>query len=319
MAANRPDPQHYYVPEMSRRPIVASVGLFLTLYGAGFFLNQIQSGAAPWGQWVMLSGLALLLTVIYGWFATTIEENASGLANAQLKRSYVMGMLWFIFSEVMFFFIFFFALFYVRNMAGPWLGGLGHSPETQAILWQNFEYQWPMLETPQQAVGGAQNQVPANTGTFIGPERHMSFPGFANLLHWLPLWNTLVLLSSSLTVHIAHLGLKANNRVQLTVWLGITILLGFFFLVLQYLEYHEAYVDYGLTLQSGIYGSTFFMLTGFHGFHVCLGATILLVMWLRTTRGHFSPEDHFGFEAASWYWHFVDVVWVCLFLFVYIL
>lgn len=317
--AHKPDPQHYYVPEQSRRPILASIGLFLTLYGAGFLLNQLSAGVTPWGQWLMLAGFVLLVTVLFGWFATTIYENASGLNNAQLKRSYVMGMLWFIFSEIMFFFIFFFALFYVRNMAGPWLGGAGESVATHNLLWQNFSYQWPMMETPQQSAGGIDQQIPARTGVFVGPHKHMSFPGFGALLHWLPLWNTAVLLSSSLTVHMAHLGLKANNRFQLTVWLGITVLLGFFFLVLQYAEYHEAYVDYGLTLRSGIYGSTFFMLTGFHGFHVCMGAFMLLVMWLRTRAGHFTPQDHFGFEAASWYWHFVDVVWVCLFLFVYIL
>jgi cytochrome c oxidase subunit 3 len=310
---------YYYVPDRSRMPILASLGLFIMMYGAGFLLNQIRAGDPLSGQWIMFAGFTVLAAVLYCWFATTIYENASGVNNAQLKRSYVMGMYWFIFTEVMFFFIFFFALFYVRNMAGPWLGGSGESIETNRLLWQNFEYQWPMLETPQQAVGGVGAQIPANTGTFVAPHKSMSFPGFAAVLHWLPLWNTLILLSSSFTVHIAHLGLKSNNRTQLTIWLGITVLLGMAFLALQYLEYYEAYAHYGLTLSSGIYGSTFFMLTGFHGFHVCMGAFMLLVMWLRTQRGHFSPEDHFGFEAASWYWHFVDVVWVCLFLFVYIL
>ena len=316
--AQKPN-SHYYVPEQSRRPVLASVGLLALMYGAGFMLNQMRAGDTVWGQWIMLAGLVLLAAVLYGWFATTIYENASGLNNAQLKRSYVMGMSWFIFTEVMFFFIFFFALFYVRNMAGPWLGGAGATVATNELLWNNFEYQWPLMETPQQAVGGADAQIPANTGTFIAPEKHMSFPGILASLKWLPLWNTIVLLSSSFTVHIAHLALKDNNRRQLTLWLGITVLLGMIFVVLQYAEYYEAYAHYGLTLRSGIYGSTFFMLTGFHGFHVCMGAFMLAVMWLRTQKGHFSPEDHFGFEAASWYWHFVDVVWVCLFLFVYIL
>ena len=313
------EPQHYYVPEQSRRPILASIGLFLTLYGAGWWLNQLSSGDT-WGKWVMFAGLAFLSTVIFGWFATTIKENYDGLNNSQLKRSYVMGMSWFIFSEVMFFFIFFFALFYVRNMVGPWLGGeTPAGAQTNALLWPDFQYQWPMTETPQQSVGGVDQQKQANTGVFVGPHKHMSFPGFGQMLAWLPLWNTLILLSSSFTVHIAHMGLKANNRVMLTAWLGVTVLLGFAFLVLQYYEYYEAYAHYGLTLRSGIYGSTFFMLTGFHGFHVCMGSLMLAIMWLRVIKGHFTPEDHFGFEAASWYWHFVDVVWVCLFLFVYIL
>lgn len=313
-------PQGYYVPEQSWRPIAGSLALFTSLYGAAFMLNQ-QANTPSVGVWFLLLGVLMMSIVLFGWFATTISESKAGLNNSQLDHSYVMGMSWFIFSEVMFFFIFFFVLFYVRNLSGPWLGGSGTGLPTNTYLWEGFTYNWPMLETPQQAVGGVSQQVTANTGEFIGPHRHMSFPGLSlsSLLHWLPLWNTIILLSSSFTVHIAHLGLKANNRNQLTVWLGITVLLGFSFLVLQYLEYHEAYAEYGLTLRSGIYGSTFFILTGFHGFHVCMGTFMLLIMWLRTTRGHFSPASHFGFEAASWYWHFVDVVWVCLFFFVYII
>jgi cytochrome c oxidase subunit 3 len=94
--------------------------------------------------------------------------------------------------------------------------------------------------------------------------------------------------------------------------------LGFAFVILQGIEYHEAYTEMGLTLKSGIYGTTFFMLTGFHGFHVTLGATMLTIVLLRAMKGHFKPESHFGFEAASWYWHFVDVVWIFLFIFVYL-
>ncbi|MGI9292683.1 MAG: cytochrome c oxidase subunit 3, partial [Pseudomonadales bacterium] len=148
------------------------------------------------------------------------------------------------------------------------------------------------------------------------------FEGAHESMGWfgLPLINTVILLGSSVTVHIAHLALKANNRAKMKLWLGITVVLGIIFVILQVEEYAEAYGHMGLTLDSGIYGSTFFMLTGFHGFHVCLGAFMLLVMWLRaTSKDHFTPEDHFGFEAASWYWHFVDVVWVGLFLFVYII
>jgi len=312
-------PPAYYVPEQSRKPILASIALFLAVFGASTMLNELSADAANrFGHWIFMGGLLLLVAILFNWFSTAIRENLEGMNSVQLKRSYVMGMAWFIFSEVMFFFIFFFALFYVRFLAGPWLGGVRES--TNELLWQGFQFQWPMLETPQQAVGGAQAQVPAATSVFNGPHKHMSFPGWRGMFSWLPLWNTVILLSSSLTVHVAHLGLKAGNRRQLGLWLGITVLLAFAFLVLQYLEYHEAYAEYGLTLRSGIYGTTFFMLTGFHGFHVCLGAAMLLVMWLRATMtGHFTPDDHFGFEAASWYWHFVDVVWLCLFLFVYIL
>ena len=133
------------------------------------------------------------------------------------------------------------------------------------------------------------------------------------------MWNTIILLSSSVTVHFAHVGLKNDNRRQFKGWLLFTVLLAIVFLFLQFAEYYEAYVHYGLTLKSGIYGTTFFMLTGFHGFHVFLGMTMLLIMLLRAQKGHFTPDDCFGFESASWYWHFVDVVWVCLFFFVYII
>jgi cytochrome c oxidase subunit 3 len=136
----------------------------------------------------------------------------------------------------------------------------------------------------------------------------------------IPLLNTALLVASSVTVHFAHTALKAGKRSALTLWLMITLALGFIFVGFQAYEYYHAYTELGLTLASGIYGSTFFLLTGFHGFHVCLGAVMLTVMFFRaTTKGHFTPDDHFGFEAASWYWHFVDVVWICLFLFVYIL
>jgi cytochrome c oxidase subunit 3 len=210
-------------------------------------------------------------------------------------------------------------LFYVRAFAGPWLASLGDKSMNN-LIWQGFQYQWPLMHTPQDAIGGVAKQYFANNGVFTGPEQNLSFPGWDKMLHWLPLWNTIVLLSSSFTVHIAHIALKQNNRAKLKLWLGITVALGFFFVFLQYKEYHHALTELGLTLKSGIYGTTFFMLTGFHGFHVIMGATILLVQFLRVTAAnHFTPDDQFGFEAASWYWHFVDVVWVGLFLFVYIL
>ena len=136
---------------------------------------------------------------------------------------------------------------------------------------------------------------------------------------YLPFLNTVILLSSSVTVHFAHTAIKNENRKKLIGWLGFTVFLGVVFLGLQIEEYYIAYTDMGLTLNSGIYGSTFFMLTGFHGFHVTMGTFILLVQLSRAIKGHFSHEDCFGFEAASWYWHFVDVVWVGLFIFVYVL
>lgn len=309
----------YYVPSYSRLPFLATIAMFCMVIGGATALNHLKAGSTQtFGPWLLIGGLGLLSLTLFRWFSYAIRENLLEQHSPLMKNSYVLGMIWFIFSEVMFFFGFFFALFYVRVFAGPWLGEAGSN--TNALLWPGFEFQWPLMQTPQEAVGGVASQYPANTGEFAAPQKSMSFPGWQNLTHWLPLWNTAALLSSSFTVHLAHLGLKAGRRKQLNFWLAVTVLLGVLFLALQYLEYHEAYAEYGLTLRAGAYGATFFILTGFHGFHVCLGAFILLVMWLRATAsGHFSPEDHFGFEAASWYWHFVDVVWVCLFLFVYIL
>jgi len=313
----------YYVPEKSRLAIWASLTLFSTVFGAASVLNDKTFGdpAESTNSWlIFIVALVLFLATLFSWFRVTIIENRAGMNSGQLKHSYAIGMQWFIFSEVMFFAVFFGSLWYVRNLAGPWLGGEGDGGRFSHLLWEGFTYNWPMMETPQDAVGGVSGQITANNGVMTGPARNMSFPGWDNIFHWLPLWNTIVLMTSSVTAHMAHLALLAGKRSKQNIWLGITVSLGMLFVYLQYLEYHEAYVDYGLYMSSGIYGSTFFMLTGFHGFHVCMGAFMLLVQWLRSTKsGHFTPEDHFGFEASSWYWHFVDVVWVGLFLFVYIL
>jgi len=229
-------------------------------------------------------------------------------------------MFWFIFSEVMFFFCFFGALFYVRVLVGPWLAGEGEVGRMNGVLWEGFDFSWPMMQTPQEAVGGAAAQPIANNGTFTSPQISMSFSDAHAWWAWLPMWNTIVLLTSSFTCHLAHVGILNGNRKKFNFWLAVTVALGVGFLVLQYMEYHEAYAEFGLTLSSGIYGSTFFMLTGFHGFHVFMGMTMLLIQLLRSVfGGQFTATDHFGFEASSWYWHFVDVVWVFLFLFVYIL
>ena len=313
--------EHYYVPEQSKLAICASIGLFLTVYGAAHLINShhasYAAAASSNGGFILGLGLVFFIATLFTWFRTTIRENLAGMNSAQLKKSYVIGMQWFIFSEVMFFFAFFGALFYVRNLAGPWLAGEGD--KSAVTLWEGFKYSWPLMETPQQAIGGVANQLIANNGTFVGPDKNLSFPGWGEMFKWLPLWNTLILLTSSFTVHVAHSAIKASQRSKFITWLLITVVLGFVFVCLQAMEYYEAYHHYGLKLNSGIYGTTFFMLTGFHGMHVIMGATMLLIQLLRAFKGHFTANDNFGFEAASWYWHFVDVVWVGLFLFVYIL
>ncbi|WP_116368458.1 cytochrome c oxidase subunit 3 [Parahaliea mediterranea] len=312
--------EKYYVPEKSKLAVCATIGLILSIFGASHGLNQMTFGDGAPSWTILYVGLAFFAGTLFVWFRTTIRENIAGMNSAQLKKSYVLGMFWFIFSEVMFFFAFFGTLFYVRTLAGPWLAGEGEAGRMNDLLWEGFQYSWPMAATPQEAVGGVGNQLIANNGEFQSYEKSMAFAEAGAWYKWLPLWNTIILLSSSVTVHIAHLGLLDGNKKKFNLWLGLTVLLGITFVGLQALEYYEAYAHFGLTLNSGIYGSTFFMLTGFHGFHVMMGMTMLLIQWIRSVKyGHFTADDHFGFEASSWYWHFVDVVWVFLFLFVYIL
>jgi cytochrome c oxidase subunit 3 len=291
---SEPEYEKYYVPAESPWPFVGAVALFLIAVGAGNFVIESTSDKEGYGLYVLLAGLATLIYMLYGWFKNQINESMSGLYSAQLSRSYRQGMAWFIFSEVMFFGAFFGALFYARMISVPWLGGAGNNLATYEVLWPSFEAIWPLVTTPD-----------GTTTTAMG---------------WfgLPLVNTVILLSSSVTCHMAHVALEENKRGKLKAYLGVTVLLGAIFMGLQVEEYIHAYNDLGLTLESGIYGNTFFLLTGFHGFHVTLGAIILFIMLLRIMKGHFTPEDHFAFQAGSWYWHFVDVVWVILFFFVYI-
>lgn len=300
--------ENYYVPEESKLPLFASIGLFLTVFGLGSWMNEIKAEQSGNGMIVFFAGLAMFCYILYQWFAAVVDENMRGLNSAQLKRSYVWGMGWFIFSEVMFFAAFFGGLFYLRQIALPELS----SGETSALLWNNFEGEWPLMVTPDQALNGADASV-------AGPENTMANPGLSNWGNWLPFWNTLILITSSFTVHFAHTALKNDNKKSFNVWLGITVALGIIFLFVQAYEYIHAY-DIGLKINSGAYGTTFFLLTGFHGLHVTLGTFMLLVQLLRSVfKNHFHHDDCFGFEASSWYWHFVDVVWVGLFIFVYIL
>jgi len=292
--------ENYYVPEQSKWPIVATIGLSTTLYGMASWFNDLKAARdSSNGPLIFFIGALILAYMFYGWFGNVIKESRSGLYSAQMDRSFRWGMSWFIFSEVMFFAAFFGALFYIRTFAGPWLGGEGAKGITGELLWPNFEFTWPLLQNPDDKL-------------FTPPTAVISAWG-------LPLLNTILLVSSSVTVTLAHHALRKNQRKPLKIWLALTVLLGAVFLFFQAEEYIHAYHELGLTLGSGIYGATFFMLTGFHGAHVTIGALILFVMLIRVLRGHFSAEQHFGFEAASWYWHFVDVVWIGLFIFVYVL
>ncbi len=280
---------HYYIPESSHWPIVGAIGLLLTVVGVSTWLN----GSEP-AYWVFVAGLLVMVFMLVGWFGNVITESEGGVYNEQVGMSFRMGMFWFIFSEVMFFAVLFGALFYTRSMSIPWLGGGSNNFFTNFMLWQGYESTWP-------------SNGPAN----VGGDYEVMLP------FGLPLINTALLMTSSVTVTIAHHALLAGKRNILKIFLAATFLLGFVFVYLQAVEYMHAYHEMNLKLTTGIYGSTFYLLTGFHGMHVTLGAIMLTIIWLRVMKGHFTPSNHFAFEAVAWYWHFVDVVWIGLYVFVY--
>ncbi|MAR89676.1 MAG: cytochrome c oxidase subunit 3 [Pseudomonadota bacterium] len=289
---------NYYVPEQSPWPFITAAALFFVAFGAANFIQQnsgsgIAANEGTWGGYVLALGLIGVVVMMFAWFRDTIKESLAHKNSQQMDRSYRMGMVWFIFSEVMFFAAFFGALFYVRILAVPWLGGAGAEEMTHELLWPNFQAMWPLTTTPD----GTTTQAMPPWG--------------------LPFINTIILVTSSITLTIAHHALVAGQRNKLLINLFLTLVLGFIFLGLQVEEYIHAYQEMGLTLDAGIYGSTFFMLTGFHGMHVTIGAIMLTVMFLRSLKGHLTPDNHFAFEAAAWYWHFVDVVWLFLFVSVY--
>ena len=290
--AHATDADKYYIPHGSPWPIFAAISLFTVMAGAIALLNNWLPA------WSLVPGFAMLAIMFVCWFGTVIGENQHGVYNMAVDRSFRMGMMWFIFSEVMFFAAFFGALFYARELSVPWLSGHGVKIYNSLLLWKDFSGSWP-----------------SNGPAALSPRADGSFETVSAF--GLPAVNTAILLTSSVTVTIAHHALISGHRARLKIVLALTFLLGFTFVFLQAKEYHEAYTELGLRLSTGVYGSTFFMLTGFHGFHVTLGAIMLTVIWVRVMKGQFTPQRHFGFEAVAWYWHFVDVVWLGLFIFVY--
>ncbi|MBV9575525.1 MAG: cytochrome c oxidase subunit 3 [Gammaproteobacteria bacterium] len=294
--------KYYFIADPSFWPIIGSIGLFCTVLG----LVQVLHGGAV-GPYLMVGGIGVLLCTMFGWFGRVINESLQGLHSAQMDKTYRWGMLWFIVSEIALFTVFFLALFYTRIFTIPELGAspydipqallLYRGAATHHYLWPHFKAAWPLLTNP-------------NPQLFHGPSDTMETWG-------IPALNTLLLLSSAVTVTWAHWGLKKGKQKQLIIGLILTIVLGLIFESFQAKEYIKAYTEFNLTLGSGIYGSTFFTLTGLHAAHVSIGVIMLTIMLIRCLKGHFLPQHHFAFEAVSWYWHFVDVVWLFLFVFVY--
>ena len=281
---------YYFVPGPSAYPVLTAAGLFFVILGAAQWINGHE-----WGAYSLFFGLLWWAAVLFRWFRTAVGESEGGLYGQRIDTSFRWSMSWFIFSEVMFFGAFFGALFWSRLYSVPVLGSLDNQ-----ILWPDFKAVWPSLQAGITA-SPAGTVEPFHT---IGP--------------WpLPTVNTALLLTSGVTLTIAHHALIAGRRAKTIAWMWLTVLLGATFVCVQAFEYHHAYTELNLKLSSGIFGSTFFMLTGFHGFHVLVGMLMLLFITLRLMKGHFTPQRHFGFEGAAWYWHFVDVVWLGLYIVVY--
>jgi cytochrome c oxidase subunit III len=281
---------YYFIPNPSRHPVLAATGLLFVILGAGQWVN-----GADWGKYALLAGMVIWLTVLFQWFSQAVSESEGGQYGHKIDLSFRWSMSWFIFSEVMFFGAFFTALWWARAHSVPELGSLD-----QQLLWPDFKAVWPS------AVAGAT----ASPAGIVEPFTTMT-------PFWLPTINTALLLTSGVTLTIAHHALVAGQRSKTILFMWMTVLLGIVFLFVQGYEYYHAYHEMNLTLASGVYGSTFFMLTGFHGFHVFVGMLMLLFITLRLQKGHFTPERHFGFEGAAWYWHFVDVVWLGLYILIY--
>ncbi len=293
---------YYFIPAPSRHPAFAALGLFFLFFGAAQWIN-----GADWGKYSLMFGMALWLFVLYQWFSEAIGESEGGQYGHKIDLSFRWSMTWFIFSEVMFFGAFFTALWWVRGHSVPALGSLDN-----ALLWPDFKAVWPTL-----AAG-----VTASPADIIEPftaMKPLAVGGgiWASIMGSLPTVNTALLLSSGVTITIAHHALIEGKREKTIGFMWATVVLGLVFLFVQGYEYFHAYTEMNLKLSSGVYGSTFFMLTGFHGFHVFVGMLMLLFITLRLQKGHFTPERHFGFEGAAWYWHFVDVVWLGLYILVY--
>ena len=281
---------YYFVPSPSSFPALAAFGLFFIVLGAQQWIN-----GDAWGRYALIFGFAWLFVILFRWFSRAISESEGGSYGHKVDLSFRWSMSWFIFSEVMFFGAFFSALWWMRAHSVPELGDLEN-----ALLWPDFKAVWPTL-----AAGAT-----ASPAGIVEPFQTMT-------PFWLPTINTALLLSSGVTLTIAHHALQSGHRGRTIAFMWVTVLLGATFLGVQAYEYSHAYSELNLKLSSGAYGSTFFMLTGFHGFHVFIGMTMLLIITLRLQKGHFTPQKHFGFEGAAWYWHFVDVVWLGLYTLVY--
>ena len=290
--------QHdYHLVNPSPWPLTGSIGAFLMAVGGIILMRSLHGGAGLFGfhgPWVFEFGFALTLLTMALWWRDVIHEANEGDHTPVVRLHMRYGMIMFIASEVMFFVAWFWAYFDVSLFPGP---VYQLNPDTTSAV-----------------IGMVQRA--AETGGVWPPNPTADHTFTSTFDPWgLPLVNTLILLLSGTTVTMAHHALLKGNRRGLIGGLLATVLLGMLFTTFQAFEYSHA----AFTYSGFIYGSTFFMATGFHGAHVIIGTIFLMVCLVRAWRGAFTPEQHFGFEAAAWYWHFVDVVWLFLFVCIYVI
>nr|QFQ01401.1 cytochrome coxidase subunit III [Manuscaris liui] len=250
----------YHLVDMSPWPLTASVSAMMLTTGLVKWFHQFNMDL------LLLSFVAMILTMIQWWRDVTREGTYQGLHTSRVMVGLQWGMILFITSEVLFFFSFFWAFFHSSLSPTVELGSC-----------------WPP----------------------IGIQAFNPFQ--------IPLLNTAILLASGATVTWTHHALMESNHSQALQSLALTVTLGFYFTALQAFEYFEA----PFTIADSVYGSTFFVATGFHGLHVIVGSTFLTICLYRMYMCHFSAKHHLGFEAAAWYWHFVDVVWLFLYISIY--
>ena len=284
MAEAHANQHDYHLVNPSPWPIVGAIGAFTLAVGAVMYFVSKKAGTPH--LYYVLPGLAIVIFTMFGWWRDVIKEAQEGYETPVVQLHLRYGMILFIASEVMFFVAWFWAYFdaalypddAVTYARTAVLGG-----------------QWPPIPSADTGVSG------------LGDFQHTFNP-------WgLPLVNTLILLLSGTTVTWAHHAIIEGNKRDAVRGLLLTVILGICFTGIQAFEYFHA--PFGF--RDNIYSSTFFMATGFHGFHVMVGTTFLLVCLFRAMKGQFKPNQHFGFEAAAWYWHFVDVVWLFLFFCIY--
>ena len=299
MADSHAKHHDYHLVDPSPWPLLASAGAFVLAVGAIIWMRTSQGGVfGLTGPTVFYLGLASVVAVAYFWWRDVVREANRGDHTPVVQLHLRYGMILFIASEVMFFVAWFWAFF----DAALFPGGVHPLPITMpdGAIAESSEI---VGQVERNALTGG--QWPPVPSDFF----HSTFDPWG-----LPLVNTLILLLSGTTVTWAHHALLNDDRKGLIWGLTLTVVLGVFFTLLQAFEYGHAAFSYS----GHIYGATFFMATGFHGAHVIIGTIFLFVCLMRALKGQFTPKQHFGFEAAAWYWHFVDVVWLFLFACIYV-